>query len=41
LVLFAHKYQRESSFTSFTHHPSRSWRPRPLTQRFPQLVRRS
>jgi hypothetical protein len=41
LVLLAHKYQWESSFTSFIRHPSRSWRPRPLNQRLLQLVRRS
>jgi hypothetical protein len=41
LVLLAPKYQRVSSSTSFTRHPSRSRRPRPLTQRLSQLARRS
>jgi hypothetical protein len=30
-----------SSSTSFTRHPSRSWRHRPLIQRIPWLARRS
>jgi ribonuclease HI len=41
LVLLALKYQWVSSSTSFTRHPSRSWRHRPLTQRTPRLARRS
>jgi ribonuclease HI len=41
LVLLAHKYQQESSSTSFTRHPSRSRRPRPLTQRLLKLAKRS
>jgi ribonuclease HI len=41
LVLLALKYQRVSSSTSFTRHPSRSWRPRPLIQRLIQQARRS
>jgi hypothetical protein len=35
------KYQRVSSSTSFTRHPSRSRRHRPLSQRIPRLARRS
>jgi ribonuclease HI len=41
LVLLVLKYQQVSSSTSFTCHPSRSRRPRPLTQRLCQLARRS
>jgi hypothetical protein len=41
LALLAHKYQRESSSTSFTRHPSRSRHPRPLTQHPLSQVRRS
>jgi hypothetical protein len=41
LVLLTLKYQRVSSSTNFTRHPSRSRRPRPLTQRICQLARRS
>jgi ribonuclease HI/dsDNA-binding SOS-regulon protein len=41
LVLLAHNYQRVSSSANFTCHPSRSRRPRPLTQRPPKLARRS
>jgi hypothetical protein len=41
LVLLALKYQRVSPSTSFTRHPSRSRRPRPLTQRLIPLARRS
>jgi ribonuclease HI len=41
LALRAHQYQRESSSTSFTRHPSQSWRPRPLTQCLLKLARRS
>jgi hypothetical protein len=41
LVLLVLKYQRVSSSTSSTRHPSRSRRPRPLTQRIYQLTRRS
>jgi ribonuclease HI len=41
LALLAHKYQRESSSTSFTRHSSRSRHPRPLTQRLLKLARRS
>jgi hypothetical protein len=35
------KYQRVSSFTSFTRHPSWSRRHRPLSQRIHRLDRRS
>jgi ribonuclease HI len=35
------QYQRVSSSTSFTCHPSRSRRHRPLTQHIPWLARRS
>jgi hypothetical protein len=41
LVLLALKYQRVSSSTSFTRHPSRSRRLRPLIQHIRQLARRS
>jgi ribonuclease HI len=41
LALLSHKYQRESSSTSFTRHPSRSRRLRPLTHRILKLARRS
>jgi ribonuclease HI len=41
LALLAHKYQQESSSTSFTRHPSWSRRLRPLTQHLLQLARRS
>jgi ribonuclease HI len=41
LVLLALKYQRVSSSTSFTRHPSRSRHHRPLTQHIPRLARRS
>jgi ribonuclease HI len=41
LALIAHKYQWESSSTSFMRHPSRSQRPRPLTRRLLKLARRS
>jgi ribonuclease HI len=41
LVLLEHKDQRVCSSTSFTSHPSQSRRPRPLTQRLPQLASRS
>jgi hypothetical protein len=41
LVPLALKYQRVSSSTSFTRHPSRSRRRRPLIQHLPQLARRS
>jgi hypothetical protein len=41
LVLLAPKYQRVSSSTSFTRHPFRSRRHRPLSQRIPGLARRS
>jgi ribonuclease HI len=41
LVLLEHKYQRESSSTSFTRHSSWSRCPRPLTQRLLKLARRS
>jgi hypothetical protein len=41
LVLLALKYQRVSSSTSFTRHPSWSRRLRPLIQRIHQLARRS
>jgi hypothetical protein len=41
LVLLALKYQRVSSSTSFTRHPSRSRCLRLLTQRVCQLARRS
>jgi hypothetical protein len=41
LVLLALKYQRVSSSTSFTRHPSRSRRHRPLIQHIPRLARRS
>jgi hypothetical protein len=41
LVPLVHKYQWESSSTSFTCHPSRSQRPQPLTQRLLKLAKRS
>jgi ribonuclease HI len=41
LALLALKYQRVSSSTSFTRHPSRSRRHRPLSQHIPRLARRS
>jgi ribonuclease HI len=41
LVLLALKYQRVSLSTSSTRHPSRIRRHRPLSQRIPQLARRS
>jgi hypothetical protein len=41
LVLLELKYQRVSSSTSFTRHPSRSRHHRPLTHRIPPLARRS
>jgi hypothetical protein len=41
LVLLALKYQRVSSSTIFTCHPSWSQRLRPLIQRIRQLARRS
>jgi hypothetical protein len=41
LVLLVHKYPSESLSMNFTRHPSRSRRPRPLTQRLHSLVRRS
>jgi hypothetical protein len=41
LVPLVLKYQQVSSSTSFTRHPSRSRRHRPLTQRIPRLAKRS
>jgi hypothetical protein len=41
LVLLALKYQRVSSSTSFTRHPSWSRHQRPLIQHTPRLARRS
>jgi hypothetical protein len=41
LALLALKYQRVSLSTSFTRHPSRSRRHRPLIQHIPRLARRS
>jgi hypothetical protein len=41
LALLVHKYPYESSFTSFTRHPSWSRCPQPLTQHRRSLVRRS
>jgi hypothetical protein len=41
LAPLALKYQQASSSMSFTRHPSRSRRHRPLSQRTPRLARRS